>query len=226
MRFFIFFEYWSLVELVPNDELIDAPLAESSYTVDPANIWLFKYALDTGSISQTVSKNEINTLGQFNKFGHGLRNILSGSISCQLGSEIVPLSKLGYLERMPYARSKPLTTNDKNEMLLLWRKLAYSKNPKLLRNLKGESWIVQIVESSNTTSNNIFNYPDTIQFSWKQVGASDTAIISLINSDFFDQMPSPTECGPLWERQPQHSETQTNQKRFDSPLQTWYNLKE
>ena len=220
------FEYWSLVELVPNDELIDAPLAESSYTVDPANIWLFKYALDTGSISQTVSKNEINTLGQFNKFGHGLRNILSGSISCQLGSEIVPLSKLGYLERMPYARSKPLTTNDKNEMLLLWRKLAYSKNPKLLRNLKGESWIVQIVESSNTTSNNIFNYPDTIQFSWKQVGASETAIISLVNSDFFDQMPSPIECGPLWERQPQHFETQTNQKRFDSPLQTWYNLKE
>ena len=223
------FDYWSLVELIPNDELIDAPLAESSYTIDPANIWLFKYALDTGSLSQTLSKNEINTLGQFNKFGHGLRNILSGSVSCQLGSEIVPLSKIGYLERMPYARAKPLTTNDKNEMLLLWRKLAYSKNPKLLRNLKGESWIVQIVESSNTTSNTVFNYPDTIQFSWKQIGTTDTAIISLVNSNFFDQMPPCSQCGPLWEKThyvtKEYLLSKKNNKGIESPIKMLYNKK-
>ena len=200
------FNYWSLVELIPNEELIDAPIAASSYTIDPANIWLFKYALDTGSLSQTMAKNEINTLGQFNRYGHGLRNTLSGSVSCYLGSEIVPLSKAGYLERMPYARNQPISTNDANTMLLLWRQLAYSKNPKLLRNLKGESWIVQITESSNTTNNFVHNYPDTINFSWKQIEKTDTAIISLVDSKFFEENltkkdPTKKDCDPIWDKQ-------------------------
>ena len=159
-----------------------------------------------------MAKNEINTLGQFNRYGHGLRNTLSGSVSCYLGSEIVPLSKIGYIERMPYARNQPISTNDANTMLLLWRQFAYSKNPKLLRNLKGESWIVQITESSNTTNNFIHNYPDTINFSWKQIEKTDTAIISLVNSEFFEQNLNNNGCVPIWEKQSINTNIKQQQK--------------
>lgn len=221
------FDYWSLVELIPNEELIDAPVAALNYTINPTNIWLFKYSLDTGSLTQTMAKNEINTLGQFNRYGHGLRNALSGSVSCYLGSEIVPLSKIGYIERMPYARNQPISTNDANAMLLLWRQFAYSKNPKLLRNLKGESWIVQITESANTTNNFIHNYPDTISFSWKQIEKTDTAIISLVNSEFFEQNLNNNSCAPIWEKQSINTNKQQqikNGKAVAYSIKSSYNI--
>ena len=221
------FDYWSLVELIPNEELIDAPIAALNYTINPTNIWLFKYSLDTGSLTQTMAKNEINTLGQFNRYGHGLRNTLSGSVSCYLGSEIVPLSKIGYIERMPYARNQPISTNDANTMLLLWRQFVYSKNPKLLRNLKGESWIVQITESSNTTNNFTHNYPDTISFSWKQIEKTDTAIISLINSEFFEQNLNNNSCVPIWEKQSINTnikQQQKTEKAVAYSIESLYNI--
>ena len=104
-------------------------------------------------------------MGQFAKVGQGLRNYLSGSVSSYLGSEVVPLSKVGYIERLPYARQKSLTTNDKTAMIKAWRELIYSNNPKLLRNLKGESYIIQTMDGTHTTSNTFINYPDTISFS-------------------------------------------------------------
>ena len=62
-------------------------------------------------------------------------------------------------------------------MLQQWRKVAFSRNPKLLRDMKGQGWIVQIISSSNTTSNYIKNQPDTISFSWKQIADIEGAVI-------------------------------------------------
>ena len=62
-------------------------------------------------------------------------------------------------------------------MLEEWRKFAYSRNPKLLRDNKGDSWIVQITQNSNTPSIGIYEIPDKISFSWKQVKDTDNIII-------------------------------------------------
>jgi len=53
----------------------------------------------------------------------------------------------------------------------------YSRNPKLLRDIKGQSWIVQVLASSNRTKNYYPETPDTISFQWKEVGSPRNVII-------------------------------------------------
>ena len=78
---------------------------------------MFKYSLDVGSQKQTIIKTQVNTLGQYPRIAHGKQNNISGSVSCLLGSEIVPYSKDGYIERMWRSISKPLSTNERILML-------------------------------------------------------------------------------------------------------------
>lgn len=168
---------WGLIELTPVKNVVDGPILRKSYEVDLDNIWLFKYSLETGSQTQNIQKSDIQTLGQFQKIGYGRMNYISGDVSCMLGSEIVPYSKIGYVERMRRNIETPLSTNEKVLMLEKWRKIVQSPNPKLLMDMKGQSWIVQIMSGNNTPKNFYSNQPDTISFSWKQIDTTDNVVI-------------------------------------------------
>lgn len=66
-----------------------------------------------------------------------------------------------------------LTSNAAVDMLNAWRDVCYSGNPKLLKDEKGQVFLVQISEASNTT--NEFwgdKYPETISFEWTEIGES------------------------------------------------------
>lgn len=71
----------------------------------------------------------------------------------------------------------PLSTNEKVLMLQKWRQLAFSKNPKLLKDTKGQSWIVSIIDNSNSPYNSYRNQPDKINFSWVEIESTDSVII-------------------------------------------------
>ena len=101
-------------------------------------------------------------------------------MSALLGSEIKPGTVTkdvatietqpgGYRERL---RSRITGTrkssNDSIDLLNAWREIAYSKNPKLLKDVKGQSWIVQITSNQNTPKSQVDGRPDTISFSWVQ----------------------------------------------------------
>lgn len=170
-------QYWSIVNLIPAQEDSQIGTDISTYVADTDNVWMFKYQLENGSLTQNVSKNEFSTLGQYPKIGVGRKNFLSGSVSCYLGSEIIPLSKVGYIERTPASRNVPLSTNEKAFMVEKWRDLVATGTPKLLRDTKGQSWIVQIMDGTTTTNEAISIKPDTINFSWRQVADTNDAII-------------------------------------------------
>lgn len=175
----IHWQDWSICELIPVKTDTNIPILKKSYKVDLNNIWLFKYSLETGAQTQNISKNEYKTLGQYSRFGYGQANALSGDVSCLLGSEIIPYTKDRYIERLWKGIDNPqyMSTNQKVDMLNKWRQLVYSKNPKLLRDMKGQSWIVQIVSSSNTPKNFYNNQPDSISFAWRQIDSVDGCII-------------------------------------------------
>lgn len=171
---------WSIVELIPqNTNDSNAPdTIKKVYKANLDQLWLFKYSLETGGQTQNISRTEFQTLGQYPKFGYGKMNYASGDVSALLGSEIIPYNKKQrYIERLSGARVNPLSTNEKIEMLKQWRKLVNSKNPKLLKDIKGQSWIVQIMGSSNKPQNFYQNQPDTISFQWKEIGSTDNVII-------------------------------------------------
>ena len=117
-----------------------------------------------------------------------MRNSETGSVSCLLGSEIISGKRQegsnelkGYQERLRSARELSGTTTSGNnaiDMLKAWREFVQSKNPKLLKDVKGQSWIVQIVSSQNTPMAHVQGQPDTISFSWTQIGDTDNIIIT------------------------------------------------
>lgn len=187
---------WSLIELKPVQNSVDAPVLRKTFEVDLDNIWLFKYSLETGSQTQNFQKSEIQTLGQYQRMGYGKLNFVSGDVTCLLGSEIVPYSRYGYIERMRKSIRTPLSTNEKAYMLKQWRKIAFSPNPKLLKDIKGQSWIVQIVSNNNTPKNFYANEPDTISFSWRQIDDTDNVIIIGDGG----KLPDTGEYGSTWKK--------------------------
>ena len=144
-----------------------------------------------------MAKSEQTTLGKYPRMGHGMRNSETGSVSCLLGSEIIAGQRQesqnyedpklrGYQERLRSARydnsispSRTVTSsNNAVDMLNAWRAFAQSKNPKLLKDVKGQSWIVQITSNQNTPMAHVQGKPDTISFSWTQIGDTDDIIIT------------------------------------------------
>lgn len=177
---------WSLTELVPTTITTDIPAIKKAYTADTRNVWLFKYDVESGDQTQNISKTEQKTLGQFPRFVHGRQNNISSSVSCYLGSEIINLGCLpesekipyaqGYVERLPWKTN--LITNQKVAMLQEWRKIVASKNPKLIKDRKGQAFIVQVTSGSNKPTDNIGYQPDKINFSWTQIASLDDTIIT------------------------------------------------
>jgi len=168
---------WSICELIPEPVSQNIPLIKKAYTVNQDQIWRFRFSLKTGEQKQNIGRSDFQTLGQFPKMGYGNQNYASGDVSALLGSEIVLGTKDRYIERTKASRLSPLSTNEKAEMLAQWKKFVSSNNPKLLKDIKGQSWIVQIVSSGNTTENFFNGNPDTINFQWKQIEDTKNVII-------------------------------------------------
>jgi hypothetical protein len=71
-----------------------------------------------------------------------------------------------------------LTSNEAVDMLDKWRDVCYSGNPKLLKDQKGQTFIIQITDPSNTTNESWEKMPEEISFSWIEIAdAKDYRII-------------------------------------------------
>jgi hypothetical protein len=194
------FPCWSMTELTEiTSGVPDTPTIKKAYKADLGNVWLFKFSLDTGAETQNLARSEIQTLGEFPRYSQGLLNAASGSVSCYLGSEVIPFDPDGgYAERLWAAIDDPNATQSTNQgvaMLKAWKAFAYSKNPKLLKDMKGQSWIVQLESPTATTNNYIYGHPTQISFSWKQIGSTDGAVIY---GDGLTELGVPNQCGSRW----------------------------
>lgn len=167
---------WSLVELDEvdpssffKDPTVQHPFVKKAYKVDPEKVWLFRYDVEPGSQSINLTKGEVSTLGKYARYSSGSLNAESGEVSAWLGSEVVPGYRNGYIERRRSAIWDPAATNEAVAMLAAFRAMVASDKPKLLRDRKGRSWIVQVSGGSSSTMDNIVGTPTKISFSWKEI---------------------------------------------------------
>ncbi len=183
---------WTLTELSQTDD-------KNSFLTDKDNVWRFRYNVSPGETQQKFSKTEQETLSKFPKFSHGPMNTLSGSVTCLFGKELsnALLSDSiweynidderfhrrtslhfknigGYKERM----RKIGSSNAPIDMLNKWRDVCYSGNPKLLKDPKGNKYIVQITDSSDQINNNWTNYPENISFSWVKIEDANDCLVN------------------------------------------------
>lgn len=167
---------WSITELHP------VAGNKKQFTATDNDVWLFNLNIETGEQSQNIIRNEQQTLGQFNKYSQGRMNYVSGSVNCLLGSEVVPASYVkqkngaiknegGYLEKRIFSNHP--TSNERVDMLLAWRQVVYSSNPKLLKDRAGQSFLVTLSSSSNKPMDSVGFQPNTISFNWVQIGTTE-----------------------------------------------------
>ena len=170
---------WSITELHPVDNTM------KSFTASPEDVWLFNLNISTGEQSQNITRNEVQTLGAYPRISQGKANYIKGNVSCLLGKDVISLGEAlkngfdvehgGYIEMRKYINS--ITSNQRVDMLKAWRKLVMSSNPKLLKDREGQSFLVTISNSTNKPMDSVKFQPNTISFSWTQIGTLDGVTI-------------------------------------------------
>ena len=204
-------DYWSISELHKTTE-------QNVYTTSENETWLFKFNVEPGEQQQNVSKSQQDTLGKYPAFSYGKKNYTTSSVSCLLGSEMLPfdflttnyvlvrdengrvywdfaqeanevyggytesrwkklLDKCGMDQKVVNVFDTKITSNDSVDMLNEWNKLCSSGNPKLYKNSKGQSFIIQITEFSNSINESWDKQPVTINFSWTEIADASNARI-------------------------------------------------
>lgn len=183
----IHWDGWSITELHPVQG------NSKKYTATADDVWLFNLNVQTGEQTQNINRTNQQTLGQFDKYSQGRQNFVSGSVSCLLGSQVVPANYVlktlsgeqkqyqtsGYQEVRIF--NQDITSNERVDMLLAWRRLVRSNNPKLLKDREGQSFLVTITNSGNTPMDNVKRQPNTLSFSWVQIGTTDGLQIVDVN---------------------------------------------
>lgn len=107
--------------------------------------------------------------GPFENLGGYRERLGRAQNFCGTNPDYLSASVLGF---------RNLTSNEAVDMLDKWRDVCYSGNPKLLKDQKGQTFIIQITDPSNTTNESWEKMPEEISFSWIEIAdAKDCRII-------------------------------------------------
>ena len=151
---------WSLVDLIPSDE-------DNLYYVDDSNIWKFDLNLSSASMTNTMSTTVYDSLAQYPKVSVGNTNYSTGGITCLLGS----ISRDG---------SSALTYQEPAILMDLWKTFCSNGRMKLLKDRKGNAYLVAITNNSSQIDDVLSEQPNTITFNWVQVGdISNTSAVGI-----------------------------------------------
>lgn len=148
---------------------------EDSVYIPQGDMWVLSGNLDTLATVQNRSTTKWDTLGVFPRVSTGEANYASGTISCLLGNMKTVGNVYQYTEKYninsSYARG--------NDLYERWLTFCNSNYLKLLRDIKGNSWIVQIIDSpTNTIDVRTVKQMTSISFNWVEVEAvADFSII-------------------------------------------------
>lgn len=144
---------WSLIGLKETE-------TDDKYIVDTDNIWKLNLALESGEQVQNIDRIEYKNLTKFPKISQGRANYISGSVSCFLGD----VTQQGrYIEDL--------------ELLNKWRTFINNSDLKLLKDRKGNRYIVQTMSSNNTTKDETMEQINVINFGWTQVEEAKDSIM-------------------------------------------------
>lgn len=166
------FNSWTIVDIIEDEN--------GCYSVT-GDEWSFRYNLESDDLAQNTSVTTWDTLGRYGQVGKGEKNFISSGMRCLLGdvgvyniydSNLKKIQRFGYNEK-----DNSINNITKYEK---WKKFCNSFSKKLLKDLKGNKWIVQIVENPNVSNDdNSYEQIYTISFTWHEI--DDANLISICN---------------------------------------------
>ena len=140
---------WSLVGLTKSES------SENIYYADSKNVWLFDTQLQSGAMEQNLDKVTIENFTQFPKVSSGLKNYFTSTLNA-------------YLSNPNFARYE-----DTVEQYNAFVAFIADEKPKLLKDRKGNGWIV-------ATTANSMQYVDS---SAEQITSVNFDFVQLDNLD-------------------------------------------
>lgn len=170
---------WSLINIIQQED--------GSYLTS-GDLWTFRSNIDSEELTQNTNVTSWDTLGQYPKLSIGQKNYSSSTFTALLGDmEMVPIYKSGILnqlgtEQEQYRYTETINLNSpygtNMEKLRAWKEFISDGETKLLRDLKGNKWIVQVL-ANPTQSVNVKSilYPVTISFQWQEIANIDQVAI-------------------------------------------------
>lgn len=138
---------WSICAIELNNE------ENNVYNVK-GNTWIFNSNLSSGTNETQLSKYTFQPFTQFPKISNGQRNYITGNVSALLGN---------------YNPITGVYEGDTIANVDAFRKFCASSDLKLLKNRKGQAWIVQTMTSVFETEDDSPNQNTTISFEFIQV---------------------------------------------------------
>lgn len=135
---------------------------DGAYKVDPENIWRFSLNIESGDITESMSKTVYENLTQYPKVSSGAMNYKQGTLTCIAGN----IQNDSYEERIGIINQ--------------WNLFCSGSELKLLKDRKGERWIVDIISTSTKTADESVEQYSTITFEWVEI--MDAGSISIIEN--------------------------------------------
>lgn len=168
---------WSICNIKETDD-------ENIY-YKTGDTWFLRYNLSAGDITLNNSITTWDTLGQFPKFSVGKKNYQGSNVSCLLGDIVkhqhrtvkqtqndvdIPIETVqqicGYTEKRNITNGYAKET----EKYESWKKFITDGELKLLKDYKGNAWIVQVMANPTANIDTKSNLQQTvISFSWQEV---------------------------------------------------------
>lgn len=157
------------------------------------NIWNLGLNMEEQNVTTNYGLTSWDTLGRYSKFSQGAKNYGSSTFSGLLGNfetyrrykDIPQYGTIQNLKPVTVCEYSEKMTQEKNayaletEKLEAWLDFCTDGELKLLRDLKGNAWLVQIVDNPTYKINNESNLKQTfISFQWKE--ADDVTAYSIV----------------------------------------------
>lgn len=136
---------WSLVGLTSSSN------SSNLYYADTNNIWTFNTELKSGAMEQNMDKYTIENFTRYPKISSGIKNYLSGSITAFLNNPNNGAYK------------------DSVEMYNKFIEFIADENPKLLRDRKGNGWIVATINNSMQYIDESAEQITSVSFNFTQI---------------------------------------------------------
>lgn len=173
---------WSICDIIEGDPDENNTI---SY-MKTGSIWRFKGNLTEEDLTQNTSVTIWDTLGKYPKISIGQKDYASGSVTCLLG-DITEFTRYRYNDNegnLVYNYTEKIDLHGRYgreiEKINAWKEFCNNGNLKLLKDVKGHSWIVQITENpSYNIDIRAHSMPTTITFDWVEI--EDTAGLSIIS---------------------------------------------
>lgn len=148
--------------------------------IKTGNTWTLMYNIADENLTQNLSITTWDTLGKYPKISLGQKNYDSATFSSLLGSmeEFNEYSTfqdiLNETYKTVYQYTERENLNDpystEMEKLISWREFCNDGKLKLLKDVKGNAWIVQILSNPTRSINIQSNLQlTTISFDWQEV---------------------------------------------------------